>query len=612
MLRPQDTRTRERKNLDGLWDFRIDRDGVGREQHWQDGPLPHSRKMAVPASYNDLVLDQGDRDHFGDLWYSTLVRVPRGWSGQRISLYVESATHRATVWVNGVEVGSHEGGYLPFELDLTDVVGAGDEALVSICVNNTLSFQSIPPGVIEPDMLGTPRQRWFHDFYNYAGLHRSVWLTATPRQRIEDVTVVTGIEGAEGVVTVTADLGEASAGVVARCILTNAEGRDVARGDGDATEPGVVELRVPDATFWGPGRGYLYELVVQSLDGDPAAGSATVVDEYRLNVGIRTVEVRGEEFLVNGQPVYLTGFGMHDDHPAIGKGHSDALMLRDFACLEWIGANSVRTSHYPYSEDFMDHADRVGILVIDETPAVGINMGIGGGLFGTQGYQTFSSETANDVTQANHAQVIRELIDRDKNHPSVVLWCLANEPESETQEAEDYFRPLFTLAREQDPTRPIGFTNVMMARYPTCRVSQFADVIMLNRYYGWYVFLDDLASAEKAWRNELSGWASEGKPIIIAEYGADALGGLHDLRSTPWSEEYQRAFYEMTSRVFDSIPAVVGEHPWAFADFQTSPAIARVDGNKKGVFTRDRQPKAAAQWLRSRWTDIQPKNGQPR
>lgn len=596
MLRPQDTRTRERKNLDGLWDFRIDRDGVGHDQDWQAGPLAQSRKMAVPASYNDLVLDQGDREHFGDLWYQTRVRVPRGWAGQQISLYIESATHRATVWVDGVEVGSHEGGYLPFELDLTAVVSPGEEVLVTICVNNTLSFQSIPPGVIEPDMLGVPHQRWFHDFYNYSGLHRSVWLTATPAQRIDDVTVVTGIDGADGIVTVetvvsTNSAEVSSAGV--RCVLFDAEGTEVARADGVR-----AQLRVPDATLWAPGKGYLYDLLVQVLDGE------VVADEYHLNVGIRTIEVRGTQFLVNGEPVHFTGFGMHDDHSAIGKGHNDALMLRDFACLEWIGANSVRTSHYPYSDDFMDHADRAGILVIDETPAVGINMGIGGGLFGTQGYQTFSDETVNEVTQANHAQVIRELMARDKNHPSVVLWCLANEPESETQEAEDYFRPLFALARETDPTRPVGFTNVMMARYPNCRVSKLADVIMLNRYYGWYVFLDDLPSAEKAWFGELSGWASEGKPIIIAEYGADTMPGMHDLRGGPWSEEYQQRFFEMTSRVFDSIPAVVGEHPWAFADFQTSAAIARVDGNKKGVFTRDRQPKAAAHWLRTRWTAL--------
>ena len=125
-------------------------------------------------------------------------------------------------------------------------------------------------------------------------------------------------------------------------------------------------------------------------------GTGTLLDSYHQSVGVRTVEVRGTQFLVNGEPVHFTGFGMHEDHVMLGKGHNDALMLHDFALLDWIGANSFRTSHYPYSEDVLDYADRRGILVIDETAAVGMNMGLGGGIFGAQGYTTFSPETINE------------------------------------------------------------------------------------------------------------------------------------------------------------------------------------------------------------------------
>ena len=159
----------------------------------------------------------------------------------------------------------------------------------------------------------------------------------------------------------------------------------------------------------------------------------------------------------------------------------------------------------------MDYADRHGIVVIDETPAVGLNMGLGGGIFGAQGYTTFSPETVNERTREVHAQVIRELVARDKNHPSVVLWSIANEPESDTDGAERYFEPLFAPARELDPTRPVGFVNVMLAPHGTCRVSQFGDVLMLNRYYGWYVDTGDLAAAERGWEEELRGWASDGQ-----------------------------------------------------------------------------------------------------
>ena len=588
MLRPKDTSTRERKSLDGLWQFALDQAGEGRSGQWFMRPLPDAREMAVPASFNDIVADAAVRDYFGDIWYQTSVWIPRGWQGRRIVLHFESATHRATVWVNDAEVVSHEGGYTPFEADITEHVTPGEQVRITAVVNNTLSFQSIPPGVIEDTPAGK-RQIYWHDFFNYAGIHRTVWLYSTDPAHITDVTVVSDLNGATGVVNYTIEA-EGADDLQTRVILRDAEGQEVAANTGPSGT-----LHIPNVHKWAPGDGYLYELELQLVQGD------TVLDSYTQSVGVRTVKVDGIKFLINGEPFSFKGFGKHEDLPVIGKGHNDAYLLHDFELLKWIGANSFRTSHYPYSEDVLDYADRQGVVLIDETAAVGLNMGLGGGIFGGQGYQTFSPETANDVTQQVHAQAIRELIARDKNHPSVVLWSIANEPESETPEAEDYFRRLFNVAREADPTRPVGFVNVMLAPHGKCRVSKFGDVLMLNRYYGWYVNTGDLEAAELAWEEELTAWAGEGKPIIITEYGADTYPGLHSLTAQPWSEEYQVAYLDMNHRVFDRIDAVVGEQVWNFADFVTTSGIMRVGGNKKGVFTRDREPKAAAHALRRRW-----------
>ena len=589
MLRPQDTSTRERKNLNGLWQFALDPEGQGRTDRWFAGPLADAREMAVPASFNDIAADAAVRDYFGDVWYQRTVWVPRGWEGQRIVLHFESATHRATVWVNETEVVSHEGGYTPFEADITDYVTPGQEVRITALVNNTLHWQSIPPGVIEDTPAGK-RQLYWHDFFNYAGIHRNVWLYATNPAHFTDVTLTTDLDGADGVIGYATEVENADA-FETKVILRNAEGQEVATGSGTSGT-----LTVPNVHKWAPGDGYLYDLELQLLDGD------TVVDSYRQSVGVRTVKVDGIKFLINGEPVYFTGFGKHEDVPVIGKGHNDAYLLHDFELLKWIGANSFRTSHYPYAEDVIDYADRQGIVLIDETAAVGLNMGLGGGIFGGQGYVTFSPDTANDATREVHAQAIRELIARDKNHPSVVLWSIANEPESDTEGAENYFRPLFDAAREADPSRPVGFVNVMLAPHGKCRVSQFGDVLMLNRYYGWYVNTGDLEGAELAWEEELTAWAGEGKPIIITEYGADTYPGLHSIAAgNPWSEEYQIEYLEMNHRVFDRIDAVVGEQMWNFADFATTSGIMRVGGNKKGAFTRDRQPKAAAHYLRGRW-----------
>lgn len=589
MLRPRDTLTRERKPLTGLWRFRLDGAGEGRSQRWFAGQLPDAREMAVPASFNDIAADSAVHDYVGDVWYQTTVRVPRGWDGRRVVLHFESVTHRATVWVNDTEVASHEGGYTPFEADVTAHVRAGEPARITVVVNNTLSFQTIPPGVIE-DTPDGQRQRYWHDFFNYAGIHRPVWLYTTGKAHLADLTVITGLDGADGSVTYRAEIRDGD-GAQVRIVLRDADGTEVATGTGEA---GTLTVR--GVHRWAPGDGYLYDFEVRLID---AAGE--VVDDYQQPVGIRTVAVDGTRFLINGEPFHFTGFGMHEDHAVLGKAHNDAHMLHDFALLRWVGANSFRTSHYPYSQDVLEYADRHGVVVIDEVAAVGLNMGLGGGIFGAQGYVTYSPETINEETREVHAQAIRELVARDKNHPSVVLWSIANEPESDTEGAEEYFRPLFDLTRELDPTRPVGFVNVMLAPYGKCRVSQFGDVLMLNRYYGWYVNTGDLAAAERAWEEELHGWAGEGKPIIITEYGADTYPGLHSVTADPWTEEYQVAYLEMNHRVFDRVDAVVGEQVWHFADFATSSGIMRVGGNKKGVFTRDRQPKAAAWALRRRW-----------
>jgi beta-glucuronidase len=576
--------------LDGLWEFAADPDGVGRAEGWWRAALPEPRLMPVPSSYNDVLVDRALHDHIGDVWYQREVFVPRGWTGRRIVLRFDAATHRAAVWADDTLVAEHEGGYTPFEADLSALASPGEPIRLTVVVNNELTWRSLPPGVVEfmPD--GTRRQRQYHDFFNYAGLHRGVWLYSTPRSHIADTTVTTELDGGAGIVRCRATV-VAGGNLAVLMELRDATGTVVARAPGEE-----AELRVADPNLWRPGHGYLYQLRTDLLDGD------RVVDRYELPVGIRTVRVDGTRFLINEEPFYFRGFGKHEDLNVRGRGHDEASMVHDFALLRWLGANSFRTSHYPYAEEVLDLADRVGIVVIDETSAVGLNLGVGAGLFLGGPKTTFSEETIGAATQAVHRQAIQELVDRDKNHPCVVLWSLANEPESHTDEARDYFEPLFATAREADPSRPVGFVNMMFAQPKTCRVSDLADVVMINRYYGWYVEPGDLAAAERGLEAELLEWADvQGKPIIVTEYGADAMPGLHTLDGAVWSEEYQAELLDTYHRVFDRVDAVVGEHVWNFADFATGPSFMRVDGNKKGVFTRERRPKAAAHRLRQRW-----------
>src|SRR5262249_42884978 len=149
-----------------------------------------------------------------------------------------------------------------------------------------------------------------------------------------------------------------------------------------------------------------------------------------------------------------------------------------------------------YAEEVMEFADRHGIVVIDETAAVGLNLAVQGGLTGIPPEPTFSPDTFGDATREAHAQHLRELIGRDKNHPSVVMWCIANEPSSNEEAAREYFDPLVELARKLDPTRPLCYSAVMFAHAGNDKIADLFDVIGINRYYGWYIATGDLATAE--------------------------------------------------------------------------------------------------------------------
>ncbi|MFH8135760.1 beta-glucuronidase [Pantoea osteomyelitidis] len=591
MLRPTETVSREIKRLDGLWSFSLDAENTGLKQGWWRQGLPVCRTIAVPGSYNDQFADAEIHDYVGNVWYQREVRIPRGWDDRRIVLRFDAVTHRGSVWVNDHFVMEHQGGYTPFEADISHLITVGETARITVCVNNELSWQTIPPGIVTQQENGKKQQSYFHDFFNYAGIHRSVMLYTTPKTYVQDITVLTDVAADRKQATLSWSV--VSSGDI-QVELRDRKQQKIATGHG-AT--GLFVMDKPH--LWEPGEGYLYELWVSSeADGER--------DEYPVRVGIRSVTVRDEQFLINHKPFYFTGFGRHEDADFRGKGFDPVLMVHDHALMNWIGANSYRTSHYPYAEEMLDWADEHGIVVINETAAVGFNLSLGIGFDeGEKPKELYSEEAVNGETQQAHLQAIKELIGRDKNHPSVVMWSIANEPDTRPDGAREYFEPLAKATRELDPSRPVTCVNVMFCDAETDTITDLFDVVCLNRYYGWYVQCGDLEKAERVLERELLAWQSKlHRPIIMTEYGVDTLAGLHSVYNDMWSEEYQCAWLEMYHRVFDRVSAVTGEQVWNFADFATSQGIMRVGGNKKGIFTRDRKPKSAAFMLKKRWKEM--------
>ena len=585
MLYPIQNAVRNRLDISGIWDFKTDPAHVGEQEGWRNG-LVDARPMAVPGSWNEQY-----EDLFGYLdlaWYVKRVYVPSHWQGERVFIRIGSACYHGVVYINGEKVGEHEGGHLPFAFEITGNVKWGAENVVAISVENELKATRVPSGNMDSSMgmfASTPRTTF--DFYPFAGLHRPVVLYSVPQDHIEDVTVTTEIADANGIVKVTAQLNTPLTDFgVATIKMGDRVIRNTLNFVGGVAETTLI---VPNARLWSDVDPHLYELTV-----------ATDEDSYTLPIGIRTISVQDGQILLNGKPVKLNGFGRHEDFIASGKGLNLPLMVKDYQLMRWTGANSYRTSHYPYSEEEMQLADREGFLIIDEIPAVSLQ---------------FDNDENIAIRLRTCLQQIDELVARDKNHPSVVMWCVANEPmprslnlaslgakanDPSEMQGKAMLDALIAHAKTLDPSRPVTIVTVMGG--PQSWMEK-CDVICMNRYWGWYVLGGELDKARIALEQELDQtYAMWRRPIIVTEFGADTIPGMHGHPSVMWTEEYQADFIRFHLEVAAARDFVAGMHVWNFADFAAVQSIARVAGlNHKGVFTRTRTPKMAAHVLREFW-----------
>ena len=591
MLYPIQTKTRSVYSLNGIWNFlQGDNDPLS--------VLETDEVMVVPSSFNDIVVDKDKRLFIGDNWYERLVALPQVGQDEDLLVRFGSVTHQAKVYANGRLIGEHKGGFTPFECLIPEELYEAESFRLTVCANNELNYTTLPVGnyfeEVQDD--GTVKKvvKENFDFFNYAGIQRNVHLYKRPKSHIKDIVIVSEISD---------DLSEALVSVSVETSHDNLE-KQISIFDQAGQLVGTVEdgkLGISSPRLWEVLDAYLYTAKVELLkDG-------VLVDSYQESFGIRKVAVANGQFLINNKPFYFKGFGKHEDTFINGRGFNEAANLMDLNLLKEIGANSFRTSHYPYSEEMMRLADRLGIVVIDEVPAVGLFQLFSAALNLT-GEKTELKNTWEVMqTKEAHELVIDELIARDKNHPSVVMWVVANEPAAHEKGARAYFEPLIQRMRDRDPQkRPVTLVNIMNATPDKDEVMDLVDVLSLNRYYGWYVSHGELAAAEKGLRQELETWQTlyPEKPILMTEYGADTLPGLHSMWDIPYTEEYQLDYYDMNHKVFDSIPNLVGEQVWNFADFETNVMLIRIKGNHKGLFSRNREPKAIVREIQKRWTSI--------
>jgi beta-glucuronidase len=579
MLFPQNNSYRHYVELNGLWEFRRDLEQQGEAKGWGDGFAPEGL-LAVPASWNDQFATTEKREFIGTVFYQNTFYLPSEFRGRAVRLRVGAVSFKASVWLNGEKLGDWEVAYLPFEFEVTHLVKYGEPNRLVVAVNNEQTMEMINQGrtyrgaerPLGRAHQGTPLV--YQDFYPYGGIHRPVRIQILPSTHILSIKATPGL---------IQDIG-----TLAYSIEVTGDDYDdilISLVDGEQvicqTQEPAGELKLTQVTPWSPQDPYLYTLRVELIH------EGQVVDRYNLDTGFRSIAVTETEFLLNDKPVFLWGFGKHEDFHLIGKGLNPALLVKDFELLKWIGANSFRTSHYPYAEEWLQLADRFGFMVIDETPACFLDV----------------REHSHKLMMAHKAS-LEQMIARDRHHPSVIMWSVANEPHTEHEAARPYFQEIHDYTRSLDNTRPV----VLVERHGAhggdeiSHVQGIFDLECLNRYYGWYMNCGRLDEAMEMLSRDLDEWHQRTrKPIILTEFGADAVAGLHSTWDQQFTEEYQAELIRRTIEVAESKPYVVGTHVWNFADFATTQEVRRVVGNRKGVFTRERLPKLAAHVLRQHW-----------
>lgn len=589
MLYPQNNRCRQIIDLCGFWEIRLDKDGNGIERGFHDGFVP-AAEVGVPGSWNEQLSEFGIMNYVGKVWYQRDFFV-MDLSDDRLLLRFGSVDYCAKVWINGNFVGEHTGGYLPFEFDISRIVKRGKNHLV-VLVDNRLTHDTIPQGLTPQDYEefdnsgGVTYPPTVFDFFTYGGIHRPVKLIKTNKNYLKNLKIDTDIHKDKGVVKFKAVYDcEDQLSRVRVSILNGDESLTAEEYKLNKKEI-YGEITIKNYKAWHPANPHLYTLHFE-LEKNNA-----ILDEYQQTFGIRTVRIENNQLLLNDKPIFLKGFGKHEDFPVLGKGLSYPLIVKDFQLMRWIGANSFRTSHYPYSEETMDMADRMGFLVIDEVPAVSLNF-----------------KYSTNKTLENHKKALGELIQRDYNHPSVVMWSVANEPgiwrekEAISNKAHKYWQEIFDHTRRLDATRPITL--------PTCSVwgikdlaYKYSDIISINRYWGWYEIPGDIKRVGEIIKEEIKElYKKYNKPIFVSEFGADTIAGEHATVPQMFTEEYQIELIKKYFEVIESLACTIGEHVWNFADFRTAQHYRRVVLNRKGVFNRERAPKSVAFYIRDHWTD---------
>lgn len=526
--------------------------------HWaSEINLPESPTMQVPGDWNTQV--EMLRWYEGTVWYHCKLpdKAALQASGERHFIRFGAANYAAVVWVNGVEAVRHIGGFTPFEAEITDLI-ADTGNFVIVKVNDERLRDGVP----------TTNTDW----WNYGGLTRDVMLVSTPKAFIRDYFCQLNQSGGDisGHVEVDGDITEVTISIPELDIKQTLAFTD-----------NIATFSIPASPqLWSPEEPKRYEVTFSGYE-----------DTITQQIGFRTIKTEGENIVLNGESIFLKGISSHEeafaeDIDAARRANSEADARRIFAEIKALGCNFARLAHYTHNDHMTRVADEVGILLWCEVPVYwGINW-------------------QSQEVLANARNQLTEMIERDRNCASIILWSVANETPTSTARTE-FLCELVGTAKTLDPVR---LTTAALFMHPqkitengeTIRtytlddpLAEHLDVMGCNQYLGWYYTkLEDIAGSR--WFSDMN------KPLIMSEFGAGAPKHRRGTPNKRWTEDYQQSVYQEQLTMMNGISFLRGLSPWILKDFRTPkrPLVGIQDYyNRKGLLSDRGEKKLAWQTL---------------
>lgn len=554
------------ESLNGRWNFGVDWYDTCRRAKWfqeqtQDAagrPMPLDwdweawERMTVPSCWN---MEREELHYFeGSGVYTRTFRYVSEKVDERAFLRFEGAAYRASVFLNGKFLGTHDGASTPFCAEITDAVKSDNRIIVVVEARK------------RADRVPMDNTDWF----NYGGIYRDVLLLRTPQVFIKDWFLRLVPDGKFGTIEMDVEIA-AQAGSAA----TDGEARlHIAELGIDAkvsVQGGKGKLRL-DAKpeLWSPVNPKLYEVEL-SFAAAGSAGGATA-DMIRDRIGFREIRVEGRNILLNGKQIFLKGVCVHEDHFQMGKTTDEATIRSTIAHLKEMNGYFLRLAHYPHDGRFARIADEEGVLLWEEVPVY------------------WAIAFGNPSTYDDAENQLAELVLRDRNRASVIIWSVGNE-NADSDARLSFMSRLAAAARKLDGTRPISaaclINHVKLAIED--RLVDSLDIIGVNEYYGWYD--PDFSKLPRILEN-----SNPTKPVIITEFGGDARLGERGSVDDLWTEDKQKRLYEKQVEVIGACPYIKGTTPWILYDFRCPRRLNRYQElfNRKGLIDAERKVKKPA------------------